>query len=120
MCEQIIGYGREGYTITEMACRLEVDRRTLDFWADDIPDFSRAFTRAKLESQAWWEAQLRKGNVGNTPGQINPGGWKHSMNCRFREDYGDKLDLTNSDGNFTPPKTIYVVGEPVEPDDGDD
>ena len=118
MCEMVVEYSRHGLSLVEIACKLDITRPTMYRWKKEIPEFGQAIERAETNSQAWWEEALRTGKVGTGPGQVHPSGWKHSMDCRFGHDYGNKLDLTNSDGNFTPPEVVYVVG--VEPDGSSD
>src|SRR6478609_9191633 len=93
-CEEIIEYGRMGFSKAEMANAFDVIRETLDEWAKVHPDFSDALTRATEYSFAWWEDKARGGlHMGSG---FNAALWAKSMAGRFpketyREDKGVEL-----------------------------
>lgn len=99
MCRKVIECGNQGMSQVEMAVELGVPRTTMISWGDQHEEFSTALSRATEASQAWWERQLRSGNIGNSEGQINPAGWKHTVSCRFRNDYRDSVDLNHGADN---------------------
>lgn len=94
LCRTLIECGQQGMSEVEIAVELGYPRSTIQSWAEKHPEFSAALTRAKEASQAWWERQARAGNIGSNVGQVNPAAWKHTLNCRFKADYGDKVDVT--------------------------
>jgi len=96
-CERVIELGRMGYSPAQIADDLDVLRETLYDWAGVHPDFSTAFTRAKVAAQAYWE---RKGHDGMSADKFNALVWKTSMQARFRDDYTEKRinEHTGPDG----------------------
>ena len=118
LCAQVIECGRLGMSEVEIACEIGVLRTTMRSWAesDRSPDFSSALSRANAESQAWWEKKARAGEIGNSPGQINPAVWKHVAGCRFREDYSEKTihELTGPDGGPIQGEITYRVVDPAK------
>lgn len=98
-CEEIIEYGRMGFSKAEMANAFDVIRETLDEWAKRYPDFSDALTRATEYSFAWWEDKARSGiHMGSG---FNAALWAKSMAGRFpRETYREdkRVELTGANG----------------------
>lgn len=109
-CERVITLAKEGMGPTEIASELSVHRDSLYEWAKVHPDFSDAFSRAKLECQAWWE---RQGRLGLTLPGFNASLWSKNMGCRFKDEWADtsKHELTGKDGKDLPPAT--VIFQPV-------
>lgn len=107
-CEKVIAWGREGYSVVEMAAELGVHRDTLYGWAENEQAFSDAFTRARLLSQAWWEKQ---GRINLMTQGFNHSLWAKNMGCRFKGDWTEKTqtELSGPDGGPIP-TTITVVG----------
>ena len=108
-CEQVIELGRQGKSITQMACALDVAKSTLYLWEQNIPEFSDALTRARQWSQDWWES---KGQVGLDSGGFNASLWSRSMAARFPDDYTErqKKEMTGKDGAALFPSRVEVVG----------
>lgn len=96
-CERVIELGREGKSVVQMACELDVHKDTLYEWAKVHPEFSDAFTRAKQWSQYWWES---KGQTGLETSGFNASLWSRSMAARFPDDYTErqKREVTGKDG----------------------
>lgn len=110
-CEQVIELGREGMSVVEMAAEIGVHRETLEEnWPAAYPEFSEAFTRARVLSQAWWEKQGRVNllvppGVGTFQGSV----WSRSMAARFPKDWREQkgVELTGKDGG--PVETITRI-----------
>lgn len=97
-CEQVIEMGKQGYSVVEMAAELGVHRETLEQnWPAAHPEFSEAFTHARIASQAWWE---RTGRVGMIENSISAPIWSRSMAARFPRDWREVkgTELTGKDG----------------------
>lgn len=107
-CQKVIDLGSEGASVVEMAAELGVHRDTIYGWAETIPEFSYAFTHARLCCQAWWERQGRTNLM--TQG-FNSSLWSKNMGCRFKGDWTEKTqtELSGPDGGPIP-TTITVVG----------
>lgn len=110
-CDRVIELGREGKSLVQIAVSLGVVRQTIRNWADEHPEFLAALTRAREESQAWWEDQ---GQAGLAAQGFNASLWGKNVSCRFPDDWTDKSKQEVSGPNGGPiPTTIQVVG--VEP-----
>ena len=115
-CEQVIELGKQGKSLTQMACALDVHRDTLYEWAKVHPAFSDALTRAKQWSQSWWED---KGQSGLETSGFNASLWSRSMAARFPADYTERkqTELTGSGGG--PVQTVQrierVIHDPANP-----
>lgn len=105
-CALVIELGRQGKSVVQMACAIDVVRSTLYEWCKDHPEFSDAFTRAKQLSQDWWETQAQ---CGLTADKFNAQLWSRSMAARFPEDYQERkgLELTGAEGG--PVKTVTRI-----------
>ena len=118
-CEKVIALGAKGKSEVGIAVALGVPRSTLQSWASQHDGFRQALTRAKEASQDFWEEQALSGCVGNQEGQINPAVWKHTVMCRFREDYNPpsrvETDHRSSDGTMSPRRIEIELVTP-EPD----
>lgn len=111
-CEQVLALGREGKSEAQISRDIDVPRSTMRDWAEKHDDFRQALTRAKDLSQAWWEDAAQNGEANST---IGPAIWKHSMNCRFREDYADRVSQEHSGPGGGPIQTQFVApGEYTE------
>jgi hypothetical protein len=116
-CERVLGLGREGLSVVEMAAELEIHRETLEEnWPAEFPEFSEAFTRAKELSQAWWEAQGRK-NLLLPPGAgtFNGSVWSRSMAARFPRDWREQKGVELTGANGGPVQVEAIAIEMVSP-----
>lgn len=103
-CEKIIELGRQGLSVVEMAAEIGVAHRCTieEDWPKAHPEFSEAFTRARLLSQAWWEKTGRVGMIEEPGGvKINHGIWSRSMAARFPADWRESKEtrLSGADGS---------------------
>ena len=110
LCPRVIELAQDGKSEVELAVELGVARTTMRSWADQHEAFSSALSRAREISQAWWERAARTGMIGNNHGQINPAAWKHTVSCRFRDDYTERSEITGKDGApLIPDITFRIV-----------
>jgi hypothetical protein len=89
-CERAMELGRTGASKVEIAVELDVDRKSLDRWAEAHPEFCRALTRAIELSQVWWE---RKGRENLEADRFQASMWSRSMAARFPDDWREKQDI---------------------------
>lgn len=96
-CEQVLGWGAQGKSITWIAAQLDVSRECIYEWMRVHPEFSDAISRAKAKAQAWWED---KGETGMVAPGFNAGIWTKSMAARFPDDWREKSEtaLTGAGG----------------------
>jgi len=99
-CAQVIEMGKQGYSVVEMAAELGCHRESIEQnWPAAHPEFSEAFTLAKLCSQAWWERQGRV-NLVMAPmsGTFQASAWSRSMAARFPADWRENkgIELSGS------------------------
>jgi len=107
-CEQVIAFGKEGYSKAEMAAGLGATRQTLDNWARANPDFLDAVQTALEFSLAWWEGKSRTGI--EKGGAFNAGLWSKAMSGRFpAEPYRERQELTGPNGG--PIETHALTGK---------
>lgn len=115
-CDQVIELGKQGKSVTQMACALDVHKDTLYEWAKVHEEFSDALTRAKQWSQNWWED---KGQGGLDTSGFNASLWSRSMAARFPDDYTErqKREVTGADGG--PVEQVHrierVIVDPANP-----
>lgn len=96
MCEQVVEYGKDGYSRAEIAAGLEITRDTLYRWQHEHPEFSDAISRASDLSLAWWE---RNGRTNLTNKDFNHGLYRQCMSGRFpAEPYRERVEHTGKDG----------------------
>jgi hypothetical protein len=117
-CEAVVGYGREGMSVVEMAAEIGVARNTLETeWPSAHPEFLEAFTHARQLSQAWWE---RTGRVGMMSKGIDGGIWSRSMAARFPSDWREVKASEISGPGGKPVETLQrierVLTDPANPD----
>lgn len=99
-CAVIIELGRQGKSVTQMACQLDVVKQTMFNWAADHPEFLDAMTKAKQLSQAWWE-DVGQNNIVSMPGAVlNASVYSRSMAARFPDDWRENkgVELTGANG----------------------
>ncbi len=94
-CETVIKVGENGGWLSEMAEACDVHRTTMDEWARNFPEFSKALSRAKQKSQAWFEEVGRKGL---TADKFNSNLWARQVAARFRDEYTERRELTGAGG----------------------
>lgn len=93
-CDRVIELGKTGASVVEMACDIGVSRNTLETnWPAEHAEFLEAFTRARLESQAWWE---RKGRDSLTTQGFQAAVWSRSMAARFPHDWRETKGIEHS------------------------
>lgn len=92
-CDEVIDLGKAGKSKAQMAAHFDVSRQTIDNWAAAHEEFLEALSRADAHAQAWWEDKGMKGM--EAPG-FNAAVWKKSVEARFREDYTERRDYTQT------------------------
>lgn len=114
-CDLVVDLGKQGKSVVQMACAIDVVRSTLYEWCKDHPEFSDAFTRAKQLSQDWWETQAQ---CGLTADRFNAQLWSRSMAARFPEDYQERkgVELSGPGGADIKTTTRIELVAAVAPD----
>ena len=95
-CERVIELGKEGKLLVEIACALEVTRKTLAYWADEFQEFSAALARAREEAQMWWIGQGRSGLVLPKSVTFAQSVWMRVMACGWPDDWVEKQRVEHS------------------------
>lgn len=75
-CDEIIEMGNQGYSVHEMAKKLQVNHTSLYEWARKHPEFSTAFSRARNNSMAFLITEARR-NMANR--DFQPKLWEYMM-----------------------------------------
>jgi len=117
-CEKVIELGKQGMSVVEMACEIGVARATLETnWPEQHPEFLEAFTRAREESQAWWEKTGREGMKAKS---IDSAIFSRSMAARFPHDWRETTRNEHSGPNGSPIATTQrierVIIDPADTD----
>ena len=94
--KRVIELGKQGYSVTEMACDINVHKDTIYEWRKVHPKFSDSLARAVQESQAWYEKQGRKGLWSK---EFNSPTWAKQVSCRFPADYRETVNSNNTNYN---------------------
>lgn len=112
-CERVMASGAEGKTLAGMAEDLDIDRSTLNEWAERHPEFSRALKRGLQKAQAWWEEQGRLATFGGFDG-FNATSFIFNMKNRFKEDWRDKVEQeqTGQQTHIHEVRRVVVDGKP--------
>lgn len=76
-CQDVIGWGHEGYSFSEIAAKLEVPRSKLQLWVERREDFRDAMAHAADRAFAWWERKAREGLEQGT--KLNTTVWAKSI-----------------------------------------
>jgi hypothetical protein len=99
LCEAIVAFCAEGYSITAFAGSIGVARSTIQEWEGTYPEFSVAVKSAKAASAYWWETRGRKvAERGGGPGTATM--IIFSLKNMAPDDFADRqnLELTGKDG----------------------
>jgi transposase len=100
-CEQIIEFGKEGMSKTEMCLELNICKQTMANWCEEHPEFLEAVKKAVDYSQGWWEKQGRRATF-NSEG-FNSTSYIFNMKNRFKEDWSD-----TSNNNITLSESLII------------
>lgn len=106
MCDSIIEFMEDGYSVTAFAGHIRVSRATVYKWADEHPEFLDALKTAQAIAGLWWEDRLRdcaaKGE-GNATAAI------FGLKNRSADEWRDKRDYdhTSSDGSMKPQTIVF-------------
>ena len=114
-CEKVLAFGKVGMSLVEMASELNVSRANLYDWAEQNPEFSACLTRAREESQAWWE---RVGRLGVFKGEneIDSNLWFRNVTKRFRKDWGETKTPEVDSGDIIDVKPVAIDADKLDPE----
>ena len=96
-CEQVIEWGKQGYSREMIASELDVGWTTLNLWADAHEDFMTALENAKVHEMAYFEKLGLQYAVENPQGpRLNSAIWGRSLAARFPQKYREntKVEVT--------------------------
>lgn len=99
LCERVIELGREGKSYEQISASIDVDRATMNRWAEAHPEFRTALTRAKELEHAWWE---EVGQQALFADKFQNAVWSKSMSARFRDKYTEKQQLEHTGAEGQP------------------
>lgn len=119
-CDQVVALGREGKSKAQIAAALDVDRATIDRWAESHPEFCSAIARARDLALAWWEEVGQSGMFHADKGtKLNPQLWSRSMAARFPDDYRENkgVELTGKGGGALQAQVVIATGVPQPGED---
>jgi transposase-like protein len=87
-CERVIELGKQGKSVTQIACALDVVKSTLYLWEQEHPEFSDAMKKARQHAQTWFE---EIGQNALFADKFQASLWNKQVTCRFPEDYRDTV-----------------------------
>lgn len=88
-CEQVLEFGKQGWSEAEMAFNgFGVTRAAMRQWAKVHPEFGEALAAAKEASMAWWESI---GRMNLKRQGFNIALYNKIISCRFRQEYSDRV-----------------------------
>ena len=91
-CDQVIDYGKQGLSLTQIAFELDIHKDTLYDWKKSKPEFSDALKKARDYAQGFWENALKQAALGTNPEGItpNPTLMIFQMKNRFPDEWREK------------------------------
>ena len=91
-CEQVIDYGKQGLSLTQIAFELDIHKDTLYDWKKSKPEFSDALKKARDYAQGFWENALKQAALGTNPEGVtpNPTLMIFQMKNRFPDEWREK------------------------------
>lgn len=95
-CERVVELGKVGCSKAELARNFDVDRSTLNVWADRYPEFATALNKSSEYAQAWWEEKGREKTFDSEG--FNATSFIFNMKNRFPKDWRDRQEITGADG----------------------
>jgi hypothetical protein len=113
-CQRVVELGAEGWSQAEIAAEFGVAKKSLWDWAQKHEDFSAALARAKSLEQSWWE---KRGRNSLDAKNFQSAVWSRSMMARFRDEYGEKRELTGPNGGAIQIETKALTVDEFDPDD---
>jgi len=110
LCEQVVMWGREGYSKEEIASELNVCVDTLYEWAKVHSEFSEALKKATTHSQAWHERKAKRA-LDLPASAFNAGLWGKIMSARFPATYRETVRSELSGPNGVPIPVSVAHGQ---------
>lgn len=108
-CKRVLELGKLGASETQIAVGLGISRTALRRWKREHEEFAEAMALAMTLSEAHWEARWvsRMDLFGH-----NANAYKHMMASRFRETYGEKVQVSGDDEHPLTVITRRIVKAP--------
>lgn len=111
--ELVLKTGANGGSETEMALACGLSRKELKQWRRDHKEFNQAVEEALTLAEVYWERRWvqQMDAIGH-----NANAYKHMIGSRFRETYGEKLQVS---GDEDAPLTVIrrVIVDPKKRSD---
>lgn len=118
MCQEVINFGKLGYSRTAIAAKLGISRNTLYQWVKQYPEFHDAMEKAVEESQIFWEDTLRMTAIG----VIEKGSATatiFALKSQFQQDWKDikTTELVGANGGPVQVQAIVFDPDEMDPDE---
>lgn len=110
-CDLVVEMGKEGKSLCQMACAMDITEETLSQWRKSKPAFSESLKRARQYSQAWWEDHGQKGSIGLIEG-FNATSYVWQTKNRFPASFRDKHEIDHNVSG----EIIVEIGGSVDED----
>lgn len=112
---KVEAFGKEGYSLVEIASELGISRASMYDWARIYPEFSAALTRAREDSQAWWERQGRLG-IFKKDVEIDSNLWFRNITNRFKADWGQSKIPEPDNQDMIEVKPVAIDADKLDPE----
>lgn len=105
-CQKVIDWGKKGWTETQMAVAIGVTRAAMRKWRFTHPEFGEALAYANDCAKAYWE-EIASVNLGNK--DFREKTWSKIMACRWRDEYSERVLMSDSDDDEDERKQVDVL-----------
>jgi Helix-turn-helix domain of resolvase len=114
-CDEVIEWGKQGFSKTHICTLLGITRETLYNWTQTYTEFFDAINKAMHHSQVWWEQRAMWG-ITQPASQFNTGLFNKMVSCRFPHDYREttRTEVGGIEGGVPIPVAVastQVTGE---------
>lgn len=118
MCQEVIKFGKLGYSRTAIAAKLGISRNTLYQWVKQYPDFQDAMEKAVEESQIFWEDALRLTAMGALE-KANATATIFALKSQFQQDWKEirTTELVGANGGPVQVQAIVFDPDEMDPDE---
>ena len=110
MCQKIVEIAADGGHVADMFCAIGVgSKETFYRWIQDYPEFSEAYSAAKLMSEVYYTTLLRKGAEGKIK-NYNFNSVAMILNNKFPDEYKRTVSGSNTEVNIGSINSIESLG----------
>lgn len=95
---RLLALSREGKSITQVCCDLEISRETYYRWRKEHSEFNEVASLGEQLSQSWWEEKGKDAIFSENPDlKFAASSWQFVLKNRFRDSYSDQAPKDSKD-----------------------